>query len=149
GTQPDKAEVTVKIPPGVETGDYLNLRGDGDAGARGGPPGDLHVVIQVDDSPGFERHGRDLLTEITIGPARAVLGGKLTVPVLDGTSTLEVPAGVQPGTLLRLKGKGLPPRHGGSRGNQVVRVQVRIPERLSKEDRKLYQELLEREKDAS
>ena len=147
GTQPGKAEVTVKIPPGVETGDYLNLRGEGDAGARGGSPGDLHVVIQVDPMPGFERHGRDLLTEIMVGPARAALGGKITVPVLDGTTTLEVPAGVQPGTLLRLKGKGLPPRHGGSRGQQIVRVQVRIPERLSKEDRKLYQELLEREKD--
>ena len=147
GTEPNKAEVTVKIPPGVESGDYLNLRGEGDAGAQGGPPGDLHVIIQVDPLPGFERHGRDLLTEITVGPARAALGGKLTVPVLDGTSTLEVPAGVQPGALLRLKGKGLPPRHGGSRGNQVVRVQVRIPERLNKDDRKLYQELLKNEKD--
>ena len=135
----------VEIPPGVESGDYLNLRGQGDAGARGAPPGDLHVVIQVEPRDGFERHGRDLVTEITIGPARAALGGKLTVPVLDGSATLEIPSGVQPGALLRLKGKGLPPRHGGPRGHQIVRVVVRIPDRLSKTDRKLYEGLLEHE----
>jgi molecular chaperone DnaJ len=147
GTLPEASEVVVEIPPGVESGDYLNLRGQGDAGARGSPAGDLHVVIDVEPLAGFERHGRDVLTEITIGPARAVLGGKLTVSVLDGTATLEIPSGVQPGALLRLKGKGLPPRHGGPRGNQMVRVVVRIPERLHKEDRKLYRDLLEHEGD--
>jgi molecular chaperone DnaJ len=145
GTVPGKSEVKVEIPPGVETGDYLNRRGEGDAGARGSPPGDLHVVIQVDTPAGFERHGRDILSEVTIGPARAALGGKLTVPVLEGTAPLEIPSGVQPGTLLRMKGKGLPPRHGGPRGYHIVRVGVRIPERLSKIDRKLYQDLLEHE----
>jgi molecular chaperone DnaJ len=145
GTVPGKADVEVEIPPGVESGDYLNLRGQGDAGARGAPPGDLHVLISVEQREGFERHGRDLVTEITIGPARAALGGKLTVSALDGSTPLEIPAGVQPGTLLRLKGKGLPPRHGGPRGQQIVRVLVRIPERLSKADRKLYEGLLEHE----
>ena len=145
GTVTGKSEVKVEIPPGVESGDYLNLRGQGDAGARGAPPGDLHVIIQVESQEGFERHGRDLVTEITIGPARAALGGKLSVPALDGTTTIEIPSGVQPGALLRLKGKGLPPRHGGPRGHQIVRVQVRIPERLNKNDRKLYQDLLEHE----
>jgi len=135
----------VEIPPGVESGDYLNLRGQGDAGARGAPPGDLHVLISVEQREGFERHGRDLVTEITIGPARAALGGKLTVSALDGSTPLEIPAGVQPGTLFRLKGKGLPPRHGGPRGQQIVRVLVRTPERLSKADRKLYEGLLEHE----
>jgi molecular chaperone DnaJ len=145
GTKPGKAEVKVEIPPGVESGDYLNLRGQGDAGARGAPAGDLHVVIQVEPREGFERHGRDLVTEITIGPARAALGGKLTVPALDGSTPLEIPSGVQPGALLRLKGKGLPPRHGGPRGHQIVRVVVRIPDRLSKADRKHYEGLLEHE----
>jgi len=145
GTVSGKADVTVEIPPGVETGDYLNLRGQGDAGARGSAAGDLHVAIEVEEREGFERHGRDLLTEITIGPARAALGGELPVPVLDGSATLEIPSGVQPGALLRLKGKGLPPRHGGPRGHQIVRVQVRIPERLNKSDRKLYEGLLEHE----
>jgi molecular chaperone DnaJ len=145
GTVAGKGEIEVEIPPGVESGDYLNLRGQGDAGARGAPPGDLHVVIQVEEREGFERHGRDLVSEITIGPARAALGGKLTVPVLDGSASLEIPSGVQPGELLRLKGKGLPPRHGGPRGQQIVRVQVRIPDKLSKADRKLYEGLLEHE----
>jgi molecular chaperone DnaJ len=146
GTVSGKAEAKVDIPPGVETGDYLNLRGQGDAGARGSPAGDLHVVIEVESRDGFERHGRDLVTEITIGPARAALGGKLPVPVLDGSATIDIPTGVQPGALLRLKGKGLPPRHGGPRGHQIVRVIVRIPERLDKADRKLYESLLEHEK---
>jgi molecular chaperone DnaJ len=145
GTVSGKAEVKVEIPPGVEHNDYLNLRGQGDAGARGSPAGDLHVVIAVLPLEGFERHGRDLVTEITIGPARAALGGKLPVPVLDGSATIEIPSGVQPGALLKLKGKGLPPRHGGPRGQQIVRVQVRIPERLNKSDRKLYESLLEHE----
>ena len=145
GTIPGKAEVEVQIPPGVESGDYLNLRGQGDAGARGAPSGDLHVLISVDPREGFERRGRDVVTEISIGPARAALGGKLTVPALEGSATIEIPSGVQPGTLLRLKGKGLPPRHGGPRGQQIVLVRVRIPERLNKAGRKLYEGLLEHE----
>jgi molecular chaperone DnaJ len=129
----------------VETGDYLNLRGEGDAGSQGGPPGDLHVVIEVTGRDGFERHGRDVLIELPIGPARAALGGKVTVPTLDGTAVLEVPEGVQAGTLLRLKGKGFPPRHGGGRGSQLVRVIIRVPEHLRREEKKLYEELLDLE----
>jgi molecular chaperone DnaJ len=138
-------EVKVDIPPGVETGDYLNVREEGDAGSQGGPPGDLHVVIEVEEREGFQRHGRDVLVELAIGPARATLGGKVSVPTLDGTAVLEVPEGVQAGTLLRLKGKGLPPRHGGARGSQLVKVSIRVPERLSREQKKMYAELLELE----
>jgi molecular chaperone DnaJ len=142
-----RGEVTVKVevPPGVSTGDYLTLRGEGDAGVQDGEAGDLHVVMEVQDRTGFERHGRDLISELSIGPARATLGGKITVPTLDGTATLQVPAGVQEGTLLRMKGKGLPPLNGGPRGNQYVRVRVRIPEKPDRETKRLYRELLERE----
>jgi molecular chaperone DnaJ len=135
----------VEIPPGVSTGDYLNLRGQGDAGAQGSRPGDLHVLIEVREEPGFERRERDLLTELAVSPARAALGGKITVPTLDGTATLDVPAGVQHGTLLRLKGKGLPGLRGGGRGSQLVRLSVRVPEKLDRESRKLYEKLLDLE----
>lgn len=142
-----EATVEVEVPPGVQTGDYLRLAGQGDAGFQGGEAGDLHVVIEVEDLPGFERHGQDLITEVHIGPARAVLGGKLTVDTLDGSATLDVPAGIQSGTLLRLRGKGLPPPHGGRRGNQFVRALVVIPEKLDKKRKRLYRELLDLEAD--
>jgi molecular chaperone DnaJ len=135
----------VKIPPGVSTGEYLHLRGQGDAGPQGGPPGDLHVILEVESPPGFERHGRDVLTEVRLTPARAALGGKVTVATLEGEATLDVPAGVQPGTLLRLKGKGLPPLHGGTRGSQLVRAVLEVPERLGREEKKLYKQLLDLE----
>ena len=137
-----EAEVEVEIPPGVSSGDYLNLPGEGDAGRQGGPAGDLQVLIEVEEREGFERHGRDLLVELAVSPARAALGGKVTVPTLDGTATVSVPAGVQHGTLLRLKGKGLPPLHGGARGSQFVKVLVAVPEKLDRRRKKLYEELL-------
>jgi molecular chaperone DnaJ len=140
-----EARVTAEIPPGVSNGDYLNLRGQGDAGPRGGAAGDLQVVVEVEEREGFERHGRDLVTDLSIGPARAALGGKIAVPTLDGSATLTVPAGVQQGTLLRLKGKGLPPLHGGARGSQFVRVHVVVPEHLDRAQKKLYQEILDLE----
>ncbi len=143
-----EARVQVKIPPGVSTGDYLNLRGEGDSGVQGGSSGDLQVLIEVEERVGWERHERDLVTELRIGPARAALGGKLDVPTLDGTATLDVPAGVQHGTLLRLKGKGLPRLHGGARGSQLVRVRIAVPEKLSREERKLLERLLEHEREA-
>jgi len=142
GTVRGEATVKAQVPAGADTGDYLSLRGEGDAAPQGGEPGDLQVVIEVLPMPGFERHGKDLLTELSMSPARAALGGKVTVTTLEGTATLNVPAGVQHGTLLRLKGKGLPPLRGGSRGSQFVRANVVIPEKLDKKRRKLYEELL-------
>jgi molecular chaperone DnaJ len=139
------ARVEVEIPPGVETGNYLTVAGEGETGMRGDPPGDLQVFLEVEEPPGFERHGRDLITVLVLGPALAALGGKLPVPTLEGTATLTIPSGVQHGTLLRMKGKGLPPLHGGTRGSQLVRVEIAIPETLSRESRRLYQELLDLE----
>jgi molecular chaperone DnaJ len=137
--------VTVEVPPGVSTGDYMNLRGQGDAGARGASAGDLQVLIEVKEREGFERHGKDLVSVLRIGPARAALGGKVTVETLDGSATLDVPAGVQQGVLLRLKGKGLPALHGGSRGSQLVKVEIAIPESLDRAHKKLYEQLLAEE----
>ena len=141
--------VEVEIPAGVDDGDYLTLRGRGDAGARGAPPGDLVVVFEVEPLEGFERHGKDLLREIGLGPARAALGGKLDVPTLDGTATLTVPAGVQHGTLLRLKGKGMPELRRRKRGDLFVRVLVEVPERVKGDLKELYERILEHEEGGS
>jgi len=141
-----RAELEVEIPPGVDTGDYLTLRGEGDAGPRGGTPGNMIVILDVEDLPGFERHGRDLLIELPIGPAQAALGGKVEVPTLDGSATLTIPAGVQHDTLLRLKGKGLPPLRGGPRGHQFVRVRIAVPESLSRRQEDIYKKLLDLER---
>jgi len=148
GRKEGEAEVAVEVPAGVDTGDYLTVRGEGDAGARGGPAGSLVVVFEVDMPEGFERHGQDLLVELPLSPARAALGGKLTVPTLDGTATLAVPAGVQHETLLRLKNKGMPSLRGFGRGHQYVRVKIDIPQKLSGKQRKLYEQLLDLEPEA-
>jgi len=142
GVERGESRVEVEIPPGVSTGEYLNLRGQGNAGIQGGPPGDLHVILEVEDPPGFERVGRDVVTEVHLSPARAALGGMITVPTLEGEATLRVPSGVQHGTLLRMKGKGLPPLHGGARGSQLVRALVVVPEKLGRKQKKLYEQVL-------
>ncbi len=137
-----EAEVEAVIPPGVDTGNFLSLEGQGDAGTHGGGPGDLQILIEVEDSETFERHGQDLVVEHPVGPARAALGGDVVVPTLEGEASLKVPSGVQHGTLLRLKGQGLPPLHGGSRGNLFVRVAIQVPHKLDRREKKLYKELL-------
>ncbi|NNF06949.1 MAG: molecular chaperone DnaJ [Candidatus Eisenbacteria bacterium] len=142
GLENRNEEITIKVPKGVDTGDYLTLRGEGDRGVRGGPAGDLIVVMEVENPEGFERHGKDLLIELPISPARAVLGGKVQVPTLDGTATLSIPSGVQHDTLLRLKNKGMPALRGGGTGHQFVRVQISIPEKPDKKEKKMYEELL-------
>jgi molecular chaperone DnaJ len=136
------SRLTIKIPPGVSTGDYLTLRGQGDAGARGALSGDLLVRIEVEEPDGIERRGRDLVSDLRIGPPLAALGGKVTVPTLEGTATVDVPSGVQHDEILRLKGKGLPPLHGGPRGSHLLRVVIEVPKRLDKASKKLYQDLL-------
>jgi len=143
GTVRGEVMVEVDVPAGVDDGDYLALRGQGDSGRQGSAAGDLQVVIQIQEEPGFERHGQDLVAELGVGPGRAVLGWKVKIPTLDGLATLNVPPGVQPGTLLRMKKKGLPPLHGGNRGSQYVRVNVVVPERLDKKSKSLYRDLLE------
>jgi molecular chaperone DnaJ len=147
GRLPETSRVAFTVPPGVSSGDYLTLRGQGDAGARGASAGDLLVRIEVKPDARFERHGKDLIAILRIGPARAALGGKVNVPTLEGEAAVEVPPGTQPDDILRLKGKGLPPLHGGSRGSQLLRVVVVIPRKPNRQTRKLYQDLLAMEKD--
>lgn len=131
----------VTIPPGVEDGTRLRIAGGGEAGRRGGPPGDLYLYITVRPHPIFQRQGNDVLCEIPISFTQAALGGVLEVPTLDGRAELRIPEGTQTGTVFRLRGKGLPGLHGRGRGDQQVRVRVVTPTRLSPRQKELLRQL--------
>lgn len=134
--------LTVRIPVGVEEGTALRVPGHGlPAEKPGAPAGDLFVVVRTADDSRFERHGRDLYRVETVDVVDAVLGTSIDVPTLDGQVSVTVPAGTQPDSMLRLAGMGLPRFGGGSRGNLYVRLQLRVPERLSDRQRQLFEQL--------
>ena len=129
------------IPAGVDAESRLRISGEGEAGSRGGPPGDLYVVIHVEDHPFFERDGSDLRCRIPISFSQAALGAQIEVPTLDGKETLDIPEGTQTGARFRLRGKGIPRLEGHGRGDLHVFVRVVTPARLNKEQRRLLEEL--------
>jgi len=133
-------KLKVRIPAGIEDGSRLRSSGNGEAGMRGGPSGDLYVVVHVQAHDIFERHGDDLLCEVPINFPTAALGGEIEVPTLSGPARLKIPAGTQSGTLFRLRGKGLPNVHGQGHGDQHVRVMVEVPARLSRAQREKLEE---------
>jgi molecular chaperone DnaJ len=133
--------VKVKIPAGVGTGNYLTLRGQGNAGANGGPRGHVIVLLEVLEHELFRRDGDDVLLEQPISFPEAALGATVVVPTLDGPAELAVPAGTQSGTVLTLRGRGIPRLGGKGRGDQRVHVRVWTPRRLSQDDRRLLEEL--------
>jgi molecular chaperone DnaJ len=134
--------IAVDVPPGVGNGNFIPLRGMGDAGPRGGPAGDLIVVIEEKEHAIFDRDGRDLHVDVPVHYATAVLGGKAEVPSLDGEAfTMDVPAGTASGSVLRVRGRGLPGLRGGGRGDLMVRVVIWVPGRVSSEDKKLLEQL--------
>lgn len=135
--------VSVEIPAGVSASNYLTLRGQGAAGPRGGPPGDLLVVIEVKEDDRFERHGDDLVTDLTLSFSQAALGGRFTVPTATGDEAVEVPAGIQPETVLRHRGKGLPRLGHAGRGDLLIRVHLYTPEALTEEQREVFRRLAE------
>jgi molecular chaperone DnaJ len=132
--------LSVKVPAGVDTGDRIRLSGEGEAGALGGPAGDLYVVVNVREHPIFQRDGRDLFCEVPIGFVDAALGGELEVPTLDGRVKLKIPEGTQTGKLFRLRGKGVAPVRGGGPGDLMCRVAVETPVNLDKRQRELLEE---------
>lgn len=140
GRQRKSRERNVKIPAGVETGHRLRLPGEGDAGERGGPSGDLYLVLYVKEHEVFERNGNDIYCEVPISFVRAALGGVLTIPVLNGMDELKIPEGTQSGQVFTLRGKGLPDVSGRSKGDQYVRVQVQVPTKLTQEQRELLRQ---------
>ena len=140
-------EIQLRIPPGVETGSRLRLGGQGEAGGRGGPRGDLYVFVRVREHEYFERDGRDVHCRFPVSFAQAALGAQVKVPGLSGHETLRIPAGTQNGRAFRIRGKGIRPVGGGGVGDQVVHVQVQVPRRLSKKQRELIQQLADTEPD--
>lgn len=135
--------IEVEIPPGVSTGDYITVRGQGNAGARGGPRGDIMVVLEVEEDPRFVRDGANLIYQLPITYTQAVLGAELEVPMVSGTVRVKVPPGTQSGKTLRLRERGLPHLQSGGRGDLLVRVVVWIPPSPSSEERALLEQLRE------
>jgi molecular chaperone DnaJ len=133
--------LSVKIPPGVDTGDRIRLSGEGEAGYGGGPPGDLYVQIAVREHKLFSRDGKDLYCEVPISIADAVLGGELEVPTLGGRVKLKIPAETQTGRMFRLRGKGVTPVRGGAPGDLMCRVVVETPVKLTAEQKQLFEKL--------
>jgi molecular chaperone DnaJ len=133
-------KIKVKIPAGVDNGSRLRVAGEGEAGTRGGPPGDLYVYLHVKPHPIFERHGNDVVYEYPIGIVQAALGAEIQVPTLDGKVELRIPEGTQSGTSFRIKGKGIPHLRGSGRGDQHVRVKVVTPKKLTDRQRELLVE---------
>ncbi len=133
--------IDVRIPPGVDSQTRIRVAGEGEQGANGAPPGDLYIVLEVKDHPFFERRGADLYCTIPISFSQAALGADISVPGLVNEERLSIPEGTQTGSIFRLKGKGLPDPHGGGKGDLYVSVRVVTPSKLTREQRKLLQEL--------
>jgi molecular chaperone DnaJ len=132
--------LTVKVPPGVDTGTRLKLTGEGEPGDRGGPPGDLYVVVHVQEHPIFIREDTEVICEVPISFTQAALGSTIEVPTLDGKVKMKIPGGTQSGKVFRLRGKGIPHLNGYQRGDQHVRVTVEVPEKLSRKQRDLLEQ---------
>jgi len=130
----------VGIPAGVESGTRLRMTGQGEPGSHGGPQGDLYVFLEVKEHPFFERRGADLYSTMPISFPQAALGATIIIPTLHGEEEFEVPEGTQSGQTFRIKGKGLPNPHGG-RGDMYITIRVEVPSKLSREQRRLVEEL--------
>lgn len=143
-----KKRVHVKIPPGVDTGTRLRLKGEGECGYRGGPPGDLYVQIRVQPHEIFDRDGTTLFVRVPVHFVEAILGADIEIPTLDGFETVRIEAGTQPGATLRLPGKGVPSLRTGVRGDLVVEIDVKIPRRINEHQKRLLEEFLEIDKQA-
>lgn len=140
GKRERTSKIKLRIPAGVENGSRLRSQGNGEAGFRGGPAGDLYVFLGVKPHEIFTREGDDLLCEVPVSFVQATLGDEIEVPTLEGRATVKIPAGTQPGTILRLKGRGLKNLHGYGQGDLHVRVQVEVPAHLNSAQRAKLEE---------
>ena len=140
GKRQHTSKIKLRIPPGVDAGSRLRSSGKGEAGFRGGPPGDLYVVLHVKAHEIFQRDGDDLICEVPIRFAQAALGAEIEVPTLDGRAAIKIPAGTQSGSVFRVKGKGVANLQGYGHGDLHVRVQVEVPTRMTAEQKAKLQE---------
>ena len=136
-----KRKLSVKIPAGIETGQRMKITGEGESGRKGGSSGHLFVLINVKEHPVFERDGQDLYCEREIPYTVACLGGEVEIPTLTDKMQLKIPAGTQSGKVFRVQGKGMPGLHGQGHGDQMVRVKIQVPTKLSDQEKKLLEEL--------
>lgn len=144
GVSKRSKKLNVNIPPGVQDGNRLRIRGEGDAGPKGGPSGDLYVFLKVEPDRRFRRDGMDIYADMTVSYLDAILGSVLRIPTVDGDIDLTLPAGTQPGTTLRIEGKGAPKLNNVNvRGSHFVNIKVQIPKRLSSAERDLIVKLKE------
>jgi len=131
----------VKVPPGVDNGTQIRLANEGDMGMRGGPPGNLYVFIHVKEHAFFQRRGDDIILELVINVAQAALGDEISIPTINGEEKLRIEAGTQSGHVIRLRGRGAPRLRRAGRGQQIVVVQVAVPQKLSAEQKSLFKQL--------
>jgi molecular chaperone DnaJ len=142
GQVPAERTLQIRIPAGVDSGSQLRIPGEGEAGGLGGPPGDLYVVLRVAEHAFFKRDGTQLFCEVPVSVPQAALGAVLEVPTLDGgKAKVTLPEGTQSGTVLRVKGQGVPPLGGRGRGDLHVLIRVVVPKHLSSDQRKLFEQL--------
>ncbi|MGQ0721960.1 MAG: molecular chaperone DnaJ [Candidatus Eiseniibacteriota bacterium] len=135
--------ISVDVPAGVATGNYIPIPGKGDAGPQGGPPGDLIVLIEEKPHELFERHGDDIVCDVPVSFTAAALGGKIEVPTLNGSARIDIPAGTQSHKVFRLRGQGIPHVRSANRGDQLVRVRVWTPTKLSRDEKLLLEKFAE------
>ncbi len=149
GTVQERTEIEIDIPAGIEEGVRLRVAGEGDAGAPGGPRGDLFVLVRENEHKLFQRSGPDLLTEVPFSFSQLALGDRVEIPTLRGRVEMNVPAGTASGKIFRLRGQGLPHLDGAGRGDQLVRVFVEVPAKLSERQKELLREFGEIEVERS
>jgi molecular chaperone DnaJ len=147
GTSRGLKKFTVPLPAGVRDGTKIRLKGKGEPGRRGGPPGDLYVIAQVAESPLFERRGADLVVEVPVTMVEATLGATVRVPTPEGSVGLKVPAGTQSGKMLKLKGKGAPRLGVSGKGDLLARIKVLTPEDLSGAEKDLLKKFADSRKE--
>jgi molecular chaperone DnaJ len=133
--------IDLRIPPGVDSNTRLRIPGEGEPGGNSGPAGDLYVVLDVKPHPYFERRDADLYCTVPVSIVQAALGTEIVVPGVNGEETVKIPEGTQTGEIIRLKGKGMPDPHGGGKGDLYVNIHVEIPTKLTREQRRLFEQL--------
>lgn len=137
----DTRNIKIHVPPGIQDGQIIEIQGEGEAATKGGVSGDLYIAIHVKNHPNFKRHNSNIIYQAEIPVSIAVLGGEIEIPTLEGKVKLKIPAGTKQGKVLSLKNKGLPNFRRSGRGDELVEIMIKIPEKLSRHQRELFEQL--------